>query len=221
MRPNIRLTASVHSARGISAEMRSKRDRSAARRFERGRRSGTTRSPHVPTTAERHWPATASASQRAVRCRATEKKHACSLKQNRVGRSEDHIVIERARIAHRSILLVRRDVGGRSDARGCREIRGELFGREDPLDLRRKERQRRCPGRIRIRRANVIQQLFADQISERLLGSLRLADLARGVALLNPDIGDSPILGPPQVSSTLLLSRQAGDVIPSLAIELA
>ncbi len=39
MRPNIRLTASVHSARGTSAEMRSKRACSAARRFERGSRS--------------------------------------------------------------------------------------------------------------------------------------------------------------------------------------
>ena len=87
----------------------------------------------------------ASASQRAVRRRATEKKHACSLKQNRVGRSADHIVVERARVAHRSILLVSRDVGGRSDARGCREIRGELFGCEDPRDLGRKERQRRGP----------------------------------------------------------------------------
>jgi hypothetical protein len=88
---------------------------------------------------------TASASQRAVTCRATEKKHACSLKQNRVGRSADYIVIERARIAHRSILLVGREVGRRSDARGCREIRGELFCREDPLDFIREERQRRGP----------------------------------------------------------------------------
>ena len=39
MRPNIRLTASVHSARGSSAEMKSKRACSAARRFERGSRS--------------------------------------------------------------------------------------------------------------------------------------------------------------------------------------
>jgi hypothetical protein len=130
--------------------------------------------------------AIASTANLSQRYPATEKKDACTLEQDGVGRATDHIVIESAGLAHRPVLLFGRDMGGWSDSRGRREIRGELLFREDPPDFGCEQRQGRGLGGIRIGRANVVQQLFADQISQRLLGAPRFADLACGVALLYP-----------------------------------
>jgi hypothetical protein len=66
--------------------------------------------------------------------RAIEQKHARSFKQDGVSRTADYIVIERAGVADRLVLFLRRDVRGRSDTRGCGEVRAKFFGREDPLD---------------------------------------------------------------------------------------
>ena len=76
------------------------------------------------------------ASRRFAGCRPADQKHACSLKQDRVSCSTDHIVIERAGVAHRLILFIRSDVGSRSDTRGCpRSAGAHFFGREDPADF--------------------------------------------------------------------------------------
>ena len=53
---------------------------------------------------------------------AAEQKQPCSLEQDSVSCSSDDVVIERAGVAHRLILLLRSDVGGRSDPRRCREV---------------------------------------------------------------------------------------------------
>ena len=73
-------------------------------------------------------------SQRFTGGPATEQKHPCTLKQDRVGCAADHIVIERTGVAHRLILFLGRDMGGRPDSRGGREVRAEFLGREDPPD---------------------------------------------------------------------------------------
>ena len=83
------------------------------------------------------------ASQGFAGYRAIEQQHARSLKQDGVSCTADYIVIERAGVAHRLILFLRSDVGGQSDTRGCREVRAQFFGCEDPLDLRCEQRQLR------------------------------------------------------------------------------
>jgi hypothetical protein len=88
-------------------------------------------------------------SQRSAACCSIEQQPARSFKQDGVSSSADHIVIERAGVAHRLILLLRRDVADRSDPRGCREVRGKFFAGEDPLDLSREQRQFRSPRRSR------------------------------------------------------------------------
>ena len=74
-------------------------------------------------------------SQRFTGGPATEQKHPCTLKQDRVGCAADHIVIERTGVAHRPILFLGSDMSGRPDSRGGREVRAEFLGREDPPDL--------------------------------------------------------------------------------------
>jgi hypothetical protein len=151
------------------------------------RRSGVLGTSLGPFPLARAIASTANLSQRHP---ATEKKDACTLEQDGVGRATDHIVIESAGLAHRPVLLFGRDMGGRSDSRGRRETRGELLFREDPPDFGCEQRQGRGPDTDPNRTRECGSTAFADQISQRLLGALRFADLACGVALLYPDVGE-------------------------------
>ena len=79
-------------------------------------------------------------SQRFTGGPATEQKHPCTLKQDRVSCAADHIVIERTGVAHRLILFLGSEMSGRPDSRGGREVRLEFLSREYPPDLRCEQR---------------------------------------------------------------------------------
>ena len=88
------------------------------------------------------------ASPQVVRGRAAEQKRTCALKQESVGGTGDHVLVERAGVAHRLVLLFGTDVPSHADARGRREVRLQFLGREDLPNLGCELRHIRLPGRV-------------------------------------------------------------------------
>ena len=92
---------------------------------------------------------------------SAQKKRACSFEHYRVGGSADHVVVEHAGLAHEFVLLVGRDVRGRTDARGRGEVPVQFLDREDTLDLLGEQRDLLSPVRTRVRGVEVVQRLLS------------------------------------------------------------
>jgi hypothetical protein len=134
-------------------------------------------------------------SQRPAGCCTTHQEHSCSLEKDEVRWSAYHIVAERAGIAHCQILSIGRDVGWRPDTRGGREVSAHFFGCEDSLQPPPRRAAGSRPTTDRIQKPECGSGAFRRPgTPQRLAYPPGVTDLARCVALFNPDVRELSIL---------------------------